>query len=133
MPALESWVRDGRRACYWWWGTNQNRATLAMSGFANNGVSRYDQSGAWRIMRSQPHARFGVANGRPRRDSSVKVHMVRDQIVAKHAFHPEARMTRWLCGAFSFEAELRFEADQVCSKCLARYQNKTTEPLPREK
>ena len=129
MPTLEPWVRAGRMACYWWWGCSERRATnMGMRGFDGIGISRFDKTGAWHILRSQPHSRFGYAGGGYRR--THKVHLLRDQIVAKHAWHPEARMTRWMCGAYTFEGVLQPQAAEVCSKCLMVSQRRHTEPLP---
>lgn len=130
--------REGRGAVYWSWYCSPRRAGGWSWGRNLIGNKAYNRQNAtfgkypgWRVMVSQPHMRFGIAGGN--RGARRKVHLVRDQIVAKAQYQEDQRMTRWLCGAYTFEAVLQGSAVLVCSSCLAKAQHRTTEPLPKEK
>lgn len=126
----------GRAAIYWSWYCSPRRAGGTSYGRNNIGGRAYNPKTwnfgdypGWRIMYSQPHQRFGVAGGN--RGARRKVHLVRDQIVAKDKFLPEERCTRWVCGAYTFAAILQPEATVVCSQCLLVAQHRSVEPLPK--
>lgn len=129
---LPNYVREGRCAIHWSWYTS------ARYGAENHGMRGYNPDThtfgdypGWRIMRSQPHKRFGIAGGN-RGNRQRKVHIVKDQVVAKHqsGHYDDQRLTRWLCGTYTFEAILQETAETVCSACLIKAQNRRTEPLP---
>ena len=122
---LSNAVRAGRSAVYWSWYCSMRRGG---NGIGSRGWLGHNENSEWKIMRADPHQRFGVAGGN--RGARRKVHMVRDQIIAKHKWHPEARMTRWLCGAYTFDGILQAEAVTVCSACLMKAQHRATEPNP---
>lgn len=121
-------------AVYWSWYCSPRRAGERSYGRNNIGNRAYNQENGtfgdypgWRVMQSQPHNRFGVAGGN--RGARRKVHLVRDQIVAKAKYQEEQRMTRWLCGAYTFDGVLQPTADVVCSRCLIVAQHRSVERL----
>lgn len=125
----------GRAAIYWSWYCSPRRAGVWAYGRTVIGMRADLHDGTlgeypgWRIMRSQPHQRYGVAGGN--RGAKRKIHIVRDQIVAKTKFLPEERCTRWMCGSYTFQAILQPQADLVCSACLLVAQKRSVEPLPK--
>lgn len=121
-------VREGRSAVYWSWycSVRHGGNNIGTRGY-NSETHTFGDYPDWRVMRSQPHLRFGVAGGN--RGARRKTHIVRDQIVAKHKWYDEQRMTRWLCGGSTFAGILQESADTVCSACLLKAQHRTTEPL----
>lgn len=124
MPSLLWYEIEGRRACHWSW-----YCSLRYGGISHAYRGNPAPDG-WRVMCSRPRQRYGMAGGNS--GNKRKVHMVRDQIVAKHPRHPEARLTRWLCGAYTFEAVLQETTDVICSACMIRSKHQSTEPLPKE-
>jgi hypothetical protein len=123
-------VRQGRAAVYWSWYCSVRYGGNNIGNRAYNRESRtFGEYPGWRVMRSQPRMRFGVAGAHPGR-SNRKVHIVKDQVVAKHHLYDEQRLTRWLCGTYTFAGILQESADTVCSACLLKAQHRTTEPLP---
>lgn len=125
----------GRAAIYWSWYCSPRRAGVRSYGRNRIGHRAYNAETkdfgdypGWKVMVSHPNQRYGVAGGH--RGANRKVHMVRDQIVAKTKYLPEERMTRWLCSSFTFEAVLQPSATVVCSACLMKSQGRSTEPLP---
>ncbi len=124
---LSSEVRQGRSAIYWSWYASNRRASL----MGYRGFQGRQTNSEWRIMLSLPKRKYGMAVGKQR--PGRKVHIVRDQIVAKHDRHPEQRMTRWLCGAYTYEAALQWDTDSVCSQCLSVAQHRSIEPMPHER
>lgn len=132
-------AKTGRSAVYWSWYCSPRRADFTGRNYGKNGIGHkaYNAETAtfgdypgWKVMVSHPNQPYGVAGGR--RGANRKVHMVRDQIVAKHRWHPEQRMTRWLCNAYTFDGILQPTATVVCSGCLMRAQGRTTEPLEKK-
>ena len=131
-------VREGRGAVYWSWycsprrngGRAYGRNVIGRRAY-NAETNDFGQYPGWKVFTSQPHQRYGVAGGN--RGARRKVHLVRDQIVAKHRLHPEQRMTRWVCGAYTFQGVLQAEATMVCSQCLLVAQHRFTEPLPKRR
>ena len=127
-------ARMGRSAVYWSWYCSPRRAGTWSYGKNALGHKAYNQNTefgkypGWRVMVSRPRLRFGMAGGN--RGARRKVHIVRDQIVAKHKYHPEQRLTRWLCGAYTFAGALQAEVTEVCSACLSVAQHRRTEPNP---
>lgn len=125
MSELTTGVREGRRALNWWWYCQPRgyRPVQALRG--SPGAPHAD----WTIRVTRPRRPFGVAAARASHPLR-KIHMVRDVIVGTHPRYPEARLTRWLCGAYTFDAELRWDAELVCSACLLRAQGRSVEPMP---
>jgi hypothetical protein len=138
---LTSVQREGRGAVYWSWYCSPRRADWTGKSWGRNNIGtraynhtnqRFGDYPGWRVLYTQPHQRYGVAGGR--RGAKRKVHLVRDQIIAKHGsgHYAEERMTRWVCGSYTFQAILQPEADLVCSQCLLVAQHRSVEPLPKE-
>ena len=78
----------GRAAIYWSWYCSPRRAGMRSFGRRNIGNRAYNHETmnfgeypGWHVMVSHPHQRYGMAAGR--RGARRKVHLVRDQIVAK--------------------------------------------------
>jgi hypothetical protein len=126
----------GRAAVYWSWycsprragGRSYGRKVIGMRGYAEE-THDFGNYPGWKVMVSNPHQRYGMAGGN--RGARRKVHIVRDQIIAKHTLLPEERMTRWMCNAYTFAAVLQPEATEVCSACLLVAQHRSVEPLPK--
>lgn len=125
-------VLDGRQAVYWSWYCSPRRSSRPYGRdlIGHKSGPHFGDYPGWKVMSSNPHTRYGMAGGKPGAKNR-KVHMVRDQIVAKHEVHAEARLTRWICGAYTFEGILQEDATTVCSACLMKSQHRSTEPIPR--
>lgn len=129
MPALCNGIRDpelsGRRAVNWWWYTHSSYSGRSGIPQARNqgyrGIVGHPHTG-WTVRVSQPRRRFAQSLGnrgaRPR-----KTHRVRDQLVGEHAKLGEVvRMTRYLCGAYSWESSLSAEPPTaICVGCEVRH------------
>jgi hypothetical protein len=117
-------TRQGRRAATWYaycWG--RKRSCYGPAGPVNDHPD-------WTVRLSHPRTRiYGTAEGR--QHPLKKVHIVREVIVATHAFADEVRWTHWLCGATTFEAALTSTPPRtVCAACLMRFQGRSVDPLP---
>lgn len=110
----------GRRAVNWWWYCNSGSpATATNQGY--RGLAGHPHTG-WTVRVAHPRRRYAQSLGnrgaRPR-----KTHRVRDQLVGVHVRHGElVRMTRYLCGAYSWEATLSAAAPSaICVGCEVRH------------
>lgn len=101
---------EGRRAVHWHWYVYSGTYT------PNQALRSRGGSPQWNVRISRPTRRYAISTGKP--GAKVrKIHVVRDQLIATHRTKPEVRCTRYLCGAYSFSAELLRETNIVCSQC----------------
>lgn len=121
--------RDGQRAINWWWYTHSAHSGSAGIPQATNQGYRGDpdaERNGWTVRVSRPRKPYGMSTD-PRGRQRRKTHIVRDVLIATHRLHGEVRMTRWLCGAYSWSGELLWHTPAVCSACLSRQLGRTIE------
>lgn len=115
---------SGRRAVNWWWYCNSGYSGSGIPQARNQGyrgIAGHPHTG-WTVRVSHPRRRYAQSLGnrgaRPR-----KTHRVRDVLVGAHPRHGElVRMTRYLCGAYSWEASLSSDPPTaVCVGCEIRH------------
>ncbi len=117
-------VREGRRACHWWWYSRPDPNYRP-----NHAARSRGPSSGWEIQTVKPKRKYGVAAG-SQGNKKRKVHIVRNQFRAIKPGYPEAILTFWKCGTYTFEAKLQSEApEKVCYQCFMRDQNQTTVTL----
>lgn len=113
----------GRRAVNWWWYCHSSYGGVVAQ--ARNqgyrGIVGHPHTG-WTVRVAHPRRRYaqslGKRGARPR-----KTHRVRDLLVGVHERHGElVRLTRYLCGAYSWEASLSTEPlSAICVGCEVRH------------
>lgn len=125
---------SGRRAVCWWWYC-QPRAG-SPSGLPRPRLQGYRGSvGAphpgWTVRVVHPRRRFGISEGK-RGNKNRKTHRVRDQLAGIHKSRGEVvRLTRYLCGATSWQSTLLGDAVEVCAACELVYTKTRTVRIKR--
>jgi len=97
-----------RRAINSWWYAQNYRARN--QGY--RGRATYGERVQIKVL--QPKRRYARSTGA----RAMLTHLVRDVVRATDSMTgSEARMTRYRCGAYSWQAELSWDAAEICAHC----------------
>lgn len=114
--ALHGPELSARRAVNGWWYAQNGRARA-------RGYYWGGRNDGWLIRVSLPRKGFvrSVAPVGRGASGTRYAHRVRDVLVATRGLH-EFRMTRYLCGAYTWHGVLVWETSRVCKRCETAYE-----------